>query len=102
MVSRERRGIRTRSQREIPAAVPALASCRCWFHVPNRHAGYRFADTNPCNIGRPPPEHVDVGNDLTILREPETKRRGDEMKRLRGTIATQCGEEGSEARREAQ
>ena len=55
---------------------------------------------NPCNIGGPPPERVDVSNDLTTVREPEIKVRADEMQRRRGRKATQYAEEGSEGKHE--
>src|SRR5436190_24217302 len=54
----ERGGIRPRSQREIPAAVPAHTECPRRLHVPNRGAGCNLADTNPCDIGRHPPHQV--------------------------------------------
>src|SRR5207244_9858478 len=46
----ERGGIRPRSQREIPAAVPAHPECPRRLDVPNRRAGGKFADTNPCDV----------------------------------------------------
>src|SRR5262249_11149579 len=90
MACGERRWICAHSQREIPAAVPALTSRGCRFHVPNGDAGSNLADTDPCDIGRHPPKHVDVGNHLTVVREGEIEWRAEEVH-----IAGPRGSEGS-------
>src|SRR5262245_64762456 len=93
MACGERGWICTHSQREIPAAVPALTSRRCWFHVPNRRSARDFADSNAGNIGGHFRKHVDVNDDLTIVREIEIQRRAEEVR-----IASPCGGDGSEGR----
>src|SRR5262245_34086819 len=93
MARRERRGIRARLEREIPAAVPALASPRHWLHVPDRRAARDLADANPGDVGGCFRQHVDVNDDLTIVRAIEIERRTDDIH-----IAGRYGGEGRKRR----
>src|SRR6187549_2681354 len=75
MACSERRWIRPDFEREIPAAIPTLALIRLRRHLPHDGVVGGVRDSNPRDVRGNPAEHVDVCDDLAIMRRVEVQRR---------------------------
>src|SRR3954470_4080994 len=75
MACHERRLVRPNLELQIPTVVPTLASSRQRLHIPNDGSIGGVRDSNPRDVGSDPAKHVDVSDDLTIVRCVEVEGR---------------------------